>query len=89
MRMNARLRQVATEELLALLADNPQGLPTRELVCTRSFNGPGALSMGQVRSLLRSTTNVSQSYEQNGRWTCAWWRIKGTGPDGARDRAGE
>jgi len=75
MRLNKHTTRIATEELLGLLRQYPQGLTTSQLIGTPRFHGMRTLTARQVARLLRATSVVHHCYDGAGymaasRWTC-------------------
>lgn len=70
-----RTRKEATEELLAILAQHPEGLSTSQLSGTPKFHGGRTLSNRQIIRLLRESGRVRESIGGQGTYNCSWWRL--------------
>ena len=79
MRLNNRLRQYATEELLTILGSRPaEWVPTKELIGTPHFHGTRTLSARQVTGLLRASGMTEERAYTYGPYTQIVWRTKTT-----------
>ena len=68
-RLNRNQEKVATQELLAILAEYPDGLPTKVLVGTERFHGEHTLSPAQIARMLRATHIVNEEHIRRGMYT--------------------
>lgn len=77
MRLNEKLRQEATKELLTILASLPEAwVPTKELIGTPCFHGERTLTSRQVISLLRASDQTREKRESYGRYTQVSWALQ-------------
>jgi hypothetical protein len=67
---------VAVDELLDILAANPEGMTTTELSGTRRFHGERTLRNRQIIRLLRTTGKVQESTIGYGMRTASLWTLK-------------
>jgi hypothetical protein len=78
--MSNRLRkereQLATDELLAILEENPVGLTTSQMSGTPKFHGVHTLTKVQIARLLRKTGKLTERTEGQGIRTYTIWRKK-------------
>jgi hypothetical protein len=75
-RLSGDLRGKATAELLAILAINPGGVRTSELIGTPQFHGGRTLSNRQIIRLLRESGKVTESTGGQGRRTYSSWKLR-------------
>jgi hypothetical protein len=72
MRLNKTDQAKATDELLSLLAQHPEGMTTKELMGTPKFHGEKTLRSRQIIRLLRQSGKVAESYtarrSRNQKW---------------------
>lgn len=71
-----KARVVAIEELLSILAANPEGMTTSELSGTPRFHGERTLRNPQIIRLLRTTGKVRELTIGHGIRTATLWRLK-------------
>jgi hypothetical protein len=67
---------LAMDELLDILAANPDGMTTSELSGTRRFHGERTLRNRQIIRLLRTTGKVQESTVGYGMRIASLWRLK-------------
>jgi hypothetical protein len=67
---------LAIDELLGILAANPDGMTTSELSGTRRFHGERTLRNRQIIHSLRTTGKVQESTVGYGMRTASLWRLK-------------
>jgi hypothetical protein len=70
-------KQEAIEELLAKLADHPEGLRTSEMIGTKKFHGMHTLTNRHVIALLRESGKVREFVGGSGNHTYSYWKLKG------------
>ena len=87
MRLNASLIEVATAELLAILREYPDGLPTSAMSGTQKFHGGRTLKNRQIIKLLRATNEVDEFMGGHGMRTFLIWKLRQT-PAQDADRQG-
>jgi hypothetical protein len=76
MRLNEMETLLAIDELMSILAANPEGMTTSELSGTRRFHGERTLRNRQIIRLLRTTGKVQESTIGYGMRTATLWRLK-------------
>ncbi|MGA8305616.1 MAG: hypothetical protein WB723_08050 [Candidatus Acidiferrales bacterium] len=76
MRLNRSATILAVDELLSILAANPDGMTTSELSGTPRFHGGRTLRNRQIIRLLRTTNKVHESTVGYGMRTATLWRLK-------------
>jgi hypothetical protein len=70
------LRRRATKELLSILAEYPNGLPTLALMRMRRFTKHKTLTIGNVIGLLRTSGQVYERHHELAGKRHIWWRLK-------------
>jgi hypothetical protein len=68
-------RERATSELLAILADHPEGVRTKDLRGTSRFHGGSTLSSRQIIRLLRESGRVEKYLGGQGNHTYSFWKL--------------
>jgi len=76
MRLSKHQAEIATQELLSILAQNSKGLRTSELSGTPKFHGARTLNSGQIHRLLRACDEIEHSYEGTGYMVASCWKLK-------------
>jgi len=76
MRLTAELAKEVTEELLMILAQNPEGLGTAELRTALKFLDRN-LSGRQIIKVLRASRKVREQGGAQGRPTFLFWTLRG------------
>ena len=77
MRLNKTNQAKATDELLSILAQHPEGITTKELIGTPKFHGEKTLRSRQIIRLLRQSGKVAESYPGDcGYMPPIIWRLK-------------
>jgi len=71
-----RNQQLATSELLEILAQNPSGFTTSELSGTPKFHGHRTLNNRQIIRLLRESGQADEFTVGHGIRTATLWRFK-------------
>lgn len=66
----------ATQELLAILRQHPEGVRTSDLQGTPRFHGERTLRNPQIIRLLRASGRAEFSQEGTGKRTYYAWRLK-------------
>jgi hypothetical protein len=72
-------KQEAIEELLAMLADHPEGLRTSEMVGTKKFHGVHTLTNRHIIALLRESGKIREFAGGSGNRTYSFWKLKAGG----------
>jgi hypothetical protein len=67
---------LAIDELLDILAANPEGMTNSELSGTRRFHGERTLRNRQIIRLLRTTGKVEECTVGYGKRTASLWTLK-------------
>jgi hypothetical protein len=75
-RMTKAQEKQATEELLEILANYPNGVPTSALIGTKKFHGQRTLSSRQIIRLLRASGLVNEALAVFGKYSRIWWTLK-------------
>ena len=75
MRLNRKLAAEATDELLGILADYPQGLRTSNLRGTPRFHGGKTLRNRQIIRLLRESGKAEAFRGGQGKRTFYFWKL--------------
>lgn len=76
MRLNRAATIRATNELLSILAEHPEGLTTSWLSGTSQFHGERTLRNRQIIRLLRATGRARESTVGFGMRTATLWKLK-------------
>ena len=77
-RLTPQLAKEVTEELLTILAQNPEGLGTSELRVALKFLDT-TLSGRQIIKVLRASEKVTEQPGAHGRPTYLFWTLRGQG----------
>ena len=80
MRLSKHEAVIATQELLSILAQHPEGMRTSQLSGTPKFHGSRTLNNRQIARLLHACETVEHSYEGLGYMAASWWKLKQTSP---------
>lgn len=75
-RLSGERADLATRELLWLLVDHPEGLPTSALTGTDRFHGGNTLPSKEIARLLRASGLVDEDHIHYGIYTRIWWKLK-------------
>ena len=76
MRLTKEEAAKATAEILSMLKEHPEGLPTRDLIGTPRFHGMRTLTSRQIHRLLKQQPTIIRSFEGSGNWAASWWQMK-------------
>jgi hypothetical protein len=76
MRLSKKQAVIATQELLSILAQHPDGMRTSQLSGTPKFHGARTLSNRQITRLLSACEEVEHSYDGLGYMAASWWKLK-------------
>ena len=76
MRLTVKLAKRATQDLLTILTENPEGMGTGELRATLKRNSHRILSGSQIIRLLRASGKVTEQGGALGRPTYLFWRLR-------------
>lgn len=82
MRLSKHQAEIATQELLSILAQYPDGMRTSQLSGTPKFHGERTLNSPQIHRLLRACDEVEHSYDGEGYMAASWWKLKQTKTEG-------
>lgn len=69
-------RERATNELIGIVAQHPEGVATSDLRGTPQFHGERTLSNRQIIRLLRESGKVREFVGGQGIRTFSFWRLK-------------
>jgi hypothetical protein len=78
----------ATDELLEMLREYPDGLPTSAMSGTQKFHGGRTLRNSQIIKLLRATNEVDEFIGGHGMRTFLIWKLRQTPAQDADQHGG-
>jgi len=76
MRLNKQESEKALSEILSILKQFPDGLPTKDLIGTPRFHGMRTLNSRQIHRILKDHPQIECIKINYGYMTQSWWQLK-------------